>query len=356
MRSREFMSLVLRYSDDVRFEDHVSGLLPDEGWRIGDMALERLVVEGNEHARRLRLWVDVALSGGAPTRQVQLRLTVCSEAWAADSRLPPVHVREIFEPEVAADASVPLGYWITGLTRVEPATATGAFWLKYLFKDADGGPVDREEAPEGHWRDDLPESLAVWLAETLRVGTVGGAISCAMSGPAGRFGVVSRRVLERTGQADLEVDVTPLGEADDRPETDGDGTRYLSLYGERHGSWLLHRRIAEQRKVRRANSASQVPLKTDVLVADSAESLVRLAGLGPVEKRLFREAGVLKNATLLEENPEAAAPHWIDLGSLPDRTRAGLSGIAALATRGKLGPADVDLLARIARYLSGRAG
>jgi len=350
------MALILRYSDGLHLEDDVAGLLSEQGWRVGYMALERLAVEGDERARRLRLWVDVVLSGDVPGQQVQLRLNVCSDAWAPESRLPPIHVREAFEPEVAANPSAPLGYRISGVTRVEAALTTGAFWLKCLLQDVDAGTSGPPDAPEGHWRDDLPASLARWLAQTLRVDTVGGAVSCAMSGPVGRFGAVSRRVLERTGQADLEVDVTVLGEADDTSETGGDGTRFLALYGERHGAWLLHRRVAEPRRLRRADSGSQAPFQSDVLVADSAESLMRLAGLGSVEKRLFREAGILNNATLLEDDAEARVPHWIDVGSLPDRTRAGLSTIVSLANRGKLGAADIDLIARIARYLSGRNG
>lgn len=349
------MALILRYSDGIQMEGDIAELLPDHGWRIGYMALERLAVEGDERARRLRLWVDVVLSGGVPGQQAQLRLNVCSDAWVPESRLPPIHVREAFEPEVAANPSAPLGYRISGVTRVEAALTTGAFWLKCLLQDVDAGTSGPLEAPVGHWREDLRESLARWLTQTLRVDTVGGAVSCAMSGPVGRFGAVSRKVLERSGQADLEVDVTVLGEADDTPETGGDGTRFLALYGERHGAWLLHRRVAEARKLRRADSGSQAALQSDVLVADSAESLMRLAGFGAVEKRLFREAGILKNATLLEEGSEAWAPHWIDLGSLPDRTRVALSSIVSLASRGKLGAADIDLIARVARYLSSRS-
>jgi hypothetical protein len=197
------------------------------------------------------------------------------------------------------------------------------------------------------------------MTGTLGVDTVGGALRCAESGPAGVFGTVESRVLERTGQADLAFDGTLLAEASDAKEQGGDPTCLLALYGERHGAWVLHRRRLQPRKVRRPNDPALPPLYScEVLVADNAEDLVALAGLGTAEKRLFQKADILPHETLAGYHAEKARkgaeapPQAVDLGKVAARPRLQLLAIVALVREGKLNPVDLDLLLRLARQLS----
>lgn len=203
----------------------------------------------------------------------------------------------------------------------------------------------------------LRRALVEWIRGGAKIGTVPGALEWLEKGPVGHFGPVEPRVLSRSGQADLSADVTPLGEANDTSDAEGDGSCFLSLYGDRHGLLLLHRSAVAAGRTS-AKQTQRAPHR-EVLVARSADELIAAAGLGVVEKRLFRAAGLLDPVPLWtemgREGDPAATPDpttVLDLAELPDRSRQAFKAIHAFAQQGKLGAADIDLLLKMARHLA----
>ncbi|WP_162472919.1 hypothetical protein [Methylotuvimicrobium alcaliphilum] len=212
--------------------------------------------------------------------------------------------------------------------------------------------------------DALRQTLLDWLYSqqlTYREGLV----NWIATGPIGHFGSVETRVLERTGQADLQVDVTCLAQVrqannPDIPET------CLTLYGERLGTWLLHRNQPKVTKV--VNKESQQLLVNEhqeVLIADRLEDLIQQTGLGPLEKRLFKQAKLLPperlwhtpsletnqtpEHTCVKRQPEEAT---LNLSGLDARSRSSLTQLFKWAQQGQLTYLNLDLLYKVARQLS----
>lgn len=218
--------------------------------------------------------------------------------------------------------------------------------------------------------DRLEAVISLWLSDELSVTTVVGAEEALLRGPVGHFGLLESLVLERTGQADLAVEATPLAEADDSPESGGDPTLFLSLLGERFGMWLLYRRQVKVLKATRKDAPPPKECTCSVQVAESAEALMAQCGLSPAEKRLFQQAGCLPHATLWPEvehtasngllrgsgQPEPLSPDsrhtGFDLSSVPDRQRQHLQALLRLVVQGKLDSHDTDLLLKTARHLA----
>ena len=140
----------------------------------------------------------------------------------------------------------------------------------------------------------------------------------------------------------------------------------LTLYGERLGAWLLHRIQPKVTKV--VSKESQQLLVNEhqeVLIAERLEDLIQQTGLGPLEKRLFKQAKLLPPERLwctpsLETNqtpdhtcakrqPEEAT---LNLSGLDARSRSSLTQLIKLAQQGQLTYLNVDLLYKVARQLS----
>lgn len=349
--------------------------LPDTwespGWRVGHIAPVRLSVEGNAALRRLRIGVDLYLIAEGDTLPVRLRGQLVSTSWAPLAALPPVLQSIPGEtPDSPAVATGPLTYRLSRLGA--PVRVSGErSWLQYLYP-ASALATSQEPASEpAPLVESLRLALCEWLTHDFPVATVGEAIETAMQGPVGHFGPLDSRVLERSGQSDLAVEATWLGEADNTAEQGGRPTLGLTLYGERFGTWLLHRCSMQAVKARPKQEPAPSPLyHHEVLMAETSSALMEQAGLGPVEKRLFQQAGLLPHARLWQgvesdasaeqgaegsrqEDPPAGDTA-LDLSGVPDRPRRHLQAIATLAGQGKLGPVETDLLLKLARQLSRR--
>lgn len=311
---------------------------PGDDWRVVHLAPEALEVEGRGDLRRLRLRVVVYLAAGDAVTELRLRLT--GDAWKPPHPMPPGCGD--LPVEVAQARPDGLAYAPDELA-ARPAESAG--WLGYLASEDEADLPDDAALGER-----VAMALSHWLVNALAIDTPEGAWVFAMNGPVGYFGPVEPCVLERSNQADLAVDVTRLAEADDRDLME-EGGYFLTLYGERHGLWLLHRRQAVIAKSPRKSVPGS--LNCEVLVAESAAALIAIAGMGRVEKRLFHAAGVLPHATLWGASPGTADPTTaLDLAGLAERPRRHLQDIAALAWQGKLAAADIDLLFRTARHLA----
>ena len=139
---------------------------------------------------------------------------------------------------------------IVAITRRRAARSDEGFWQQYLTPQR----PPEESRPGGAGRplaDALLDAVGEYLAGTLEITSVDGALRFLEAGPAGSFGPVATRVLERSGRADLRIDATLLGEASDAEEQGGEATLRLALYGDRHGAWILHRLRLRPRKARR---------------------------------------------------------------------------------------------------------
>jgi hypothetical protein len=309
--------------------------------------------------------VDVLLLGSSPEEQSPLRLRLLSDSWSQASAWPPRQLQAELQPSLAGQPREALNYQVS---EVEPREDTGkgeGFWQAYLQPGAPAalpGPSSDSGALDTARDEDLLESLVHWLTETLRVDTVGGALRCVEFGDVGVFGPVKRRVLERSGSADMEVEATLLGEASDAEDPGAQATLILELYGDRYGAWLLQRRRLLAANRRRPQGEAVAAYQCDVLVADSVEDLVQSAGLGPIEKQLFQAAGLLPNESFYEHYRQSSdalddggavpAAANVDLSKLPDRSQRYVQALLALAVTGKLSHADLDLLLRVARQLA----
>ncbi|MCG6659761.1 hypothetical protein HOP52_18590 [Halomonas campisalis] len=352
--------------DDLAATLRVS--LPDAwdspNWRVGHIAAAKLSVEGNARLRRLRIGVELFLLAEGDAAPCRLRGELVSASWSPLAPLPPVQQRlEGETPDLPAVASVPLPFTFAGLGA--PVRVSGErSWLQYLHPiKAMVGAADSASEPMP-LAESLQLALAEWLTHDFPVATLGEAIDTAMCGPVGHFGPLESRVLERSGQSDLAIEATWLGEVDNAAEQGGRATLALTLYGERFGAWVLHRRGMQPVKARPKQESGPAPVFAhEVLVADTADALIEQAGLGPVEKRLFQQVGILPHARLWQQvdEPEGGEPAdeadpksamTLDLSALPDRGRRHLQAIAGLVRQGKLGPSDIDLLLKLARQLS----
>ncbi len=338
----------------------LGGVLPDEfpSCQVAHIAPVSLVVEGNPRVRRLRLAVDLFLRSTDPQCQdeaspFRLRGQLVSASWAPLAELPPCQVAiEEPSPELPAVASTLLGFTLTELTK--PVRVSGALsWLQYLHP-IKAMASSTEDLPGASVADALHRALLEWLSREACVATVGEAADTALNGPIGAFGPLEPRVLERTGQTDLAIDASWLGEADNAAEQAGEPTLKLVLYGERFGAWVLHRSSLQPAKAR-AKQASSAPFSFahEVLVANTSEQLIEQAGLDAVEKRLFQQVGILSHERLWHSTEqEVSEQYHLDLSGLAARPLRNLQMIASLAQQGKLTPADLDLLTKLARQLS----
>jgi len=331
---------MLYYTESCQWPETIA----EEGnnlWRVRNMTLATVALEHDAGVAHLRLNVDVWLGGKAAETQLKLRVALASKPWE--------------EGAASSDPEQPLEYRVESLQPVATSAAGEGRWQQYLTPGSSPAPADLARAPADTLRQELLLVLERWLAHNLVVNTVAGARRCALSGSVGQHGPLQRKVLERSGQADLEVDVTAFGEVSDASERGGSPGTILALYGERHGRWLLHRRVAQPQKVRRNEPELPQQFSCTVLIASDIDALIKLAGLNPLEKRLFQSAGFLPHATLPEpaaaEPSPADTPQTIDVSKVADRARAYLQAIAALAQTGKLNVGDMDLLLKLARHL-----
>lgn len=348
--------------------------LPDAwdspNWRVGYISPASLTVEGNDRLRRLRIGVEFFLLAHEEATPCRLRGELVSSSWSPLAPLPPVQQHLAGEaPDLPDDVSCPLSYVLAGLGA--PVRVNGdQSWLKYLHPIqamAGSTEVACEPLPLA---EALPEALAEWLTNDFPVATLGAAIDTAMRGPVGHFGPLESHVLERSGQQDLAIEATWLGEVDNAVEQGGQASLSLTLFGERFGAWVLCRRSMQPVKARPKQEPAPPPLFThEVLVAETGDALIEQAGLGPLEKRLFQQVGILPHARLWHEADDSEEVELadesraaeagklkpdtsLDLSAVPDRGRRHLQAIAALARQGKLAPSDTDLLLKLARQLS----
>lgn len=355
--------------EQADIEQALEKLPISDGWRVEHLALKQLQREGNASASRLLLWVAVYLHDPAAGQRAQLDLTLASSRWRPSHLLPPFGAEPSFSDEERAAAvaasSAPLCFTLTGI-RPRPASDSRATWLHYL--DTPGGWRHTVHSDQP-LTNQLAGILNAWLRDVLALDTAAGAQEALLEGPVGHFGALESCVLERSGQADLAVEATLLGSADDGPEHGGEASIFLDLYGERLGLWLLHRRTLQPSKVAKREGAVPRQWHCTVLIAATAEALVAQTELTPAEKRLFHGAGVLPHATLWPERSSvsagdgpvqdqatgaagSAATTALDLSAIADRPRRHLQAIAQLAQRGELDATDVDLLLKMSRQLA----
>lgn len=241
----------------------LAAALPDAGatphWQVGHIAPASLTVEGNKQARRLLLAVDVYLVSVEEALPVRLRGQLVSAAWAPLAPMPPVQQPADIAPGVAPASTARLNVTLAAMS--QPIRVSGErSWLQFLHPVKAMATSDEEASASTPLVESLPRALTEWLTHTFPMTTVGEAIDLSLHGPVGRFGPVEPRVLERSGQADIAVDATWQGEADNASQQGGQATTLLSLYGERHGTWLLHRRTAQPAGCRSA-AAHRPPIR-----------------------------------------------------------------------------------------------
>ena len=323
-------------------------------WQLGQLQPQRLVVEGDEQTRRLSLSLSIYLAGENPDQHVKLAVQMYSDPWTYQEPFPPVTCHRPLPPLASSPGG--LGFHVDTLTL--HMSHDGAGWLRYLTL-----PMAMRSRRSAHvpLDEQIVGAIRQWLSDT-RIDTPAGANSYVLYGPIGYFGPVEPRLLERTGQTDLMVDATLLGEDCDNSCSDQQPSLTLTLYGERHGLWLLNRRTALPIKVRpKEPPPAVIPMQSEVIVAHDAAELIATVGLGPVEKRLFQGAELLQPERLwsaeqvgeqVQEQAELSA--MLDLGKLPPRSRRHLQSIATLALHGRLSNVDIDLLLRTAQHLSAR--
>lgn len=346
---------------------------------IGPIVPVSLRVAGNAHARRLLLEVELMLYGDPPAQEAgrhgaawRLKGRLVSAGWAAQCAMPPVgepdDTLEVAAATPSDSADAELDYTFT-LTQPPVAIKGDGGWQQYLPPGVPAASgARRRDAPRRPLAERLAHALSAWLEDPVPLASLQSAREYACYGPLGHFGPVEAWVLERSGQTDLAVDATPLGCADDRPETGGEPATLLSLYGERFGTWLLHRQHVQHLKPPHKAAPAPRQVTAEVLIAPTAEALMAQCDLTPAEKRLFRQAGILPHATLWpareawhSEGPacdtpgvdtHALAPGTaLDLSRIPDRPRKHLHAIAELAEQGRLDAGDTELLLRTARQL-----
>jgi len=347
-----------------RLSEAAAQLPPALHWRLDHLAAQHLRLHSDGQACRLQLRLTAYLQAPDTQRYAQIDLDLLSTPWLPTRTLPPPVVGNTPLPTpVEAAGHATLSY---SLERAAPGSAdngANGSWLRYL-----GTPHPDSSASAGLplWQQ-LEPAVAHWLEHTGAVQTVAGAEAAAFEGPLGYFGPLEAHLLERTGQLDLTVDATLLASADDAHETGGEPTTTLALYGERFGVWLLNRRSVKVLKAARRGAPAVQQWLSEVVVAESVEALLAQTGLGTVEKRLFRQAGLLQAEPLwpsrqsettagsteaADSAPAAAAATTLDLSAVPDRPRRYLQAIVALAQQGKLDATDMDLLLRTARQLA----
>ncbi|MGM0632795.1 MAG: hypothetical protein ACQETO_06420 [Pseudomonadota bacterium] len=335
-------------------------LLPEDGtsgpWTVSDIRLDRLRVMGNDRARALRLSVRLSLVGTAPEQQHHLCLCLDSDRWACAQPGPPVHVPDGHGPVVPGEPDTRLTYSISDMRVSDVPEEQNRFWMKYIYPEVAHSGLVPDGGRDDSLGDEILQRLSDWIGQTLRVDHVGGAVDCALTGPAGFFGPVEHQLLERSGQLDLEVDATRLAALDNDEDTGGEGTTFLTLYGERHGRWLLHRRTALVRKARRRENPPPTRFQCDVQVADSADEMITLAGLGDLQKRLFARADILPSARLQEDTPTEPAkePTSLDVSAIPERSRRYVQALVGMAQQGQLTSGDLDVILRLARHVGRR--
>jgi hypothetical protein len=341
---------------------------PEDKVSVGLVSPQSLTVEGNDHARRLVFSVECYVYP-QQGRALRIQGELTSDGWVPRGPLPPVgRMCAELVPTHNDDSEAELAYIFT-LLKAPETVDIRLPWKRFLT------PGDPDQPPVSDATDTfetaLQQSLGRWLATRFRADTPEAAVKLACEGSLGQFGPVESRVLPRTGQADLAVDVTLLSKVSGQSEQDsGSGMPALSLalYGERFGYWLLHRHL-EQPLKSAGKEAGSVPVRvTDqVIIADSAESLIEQAGLTDPEKRVFQLAGILPPATLWPasgsshdealahsdvDGAECAISTAISLATVPDRPRRHLQSIVTMVQKGTLDPTDVDLLWRTARQLA----
>ncbi|TQE92852.1 MAG: hypothetical protein FKY71_18920 [Spiribacter salinus] len=351
---------------------------------IGPIAPVKLQVAGHAQARQLLIDIELIVFGVSPALSDdsgsyrpawRLQGQLASTAWIPSSSWPPVsqpdETIEAAITDVAEASAVDLAYQLT-LTQPPIQIKEDTAWLKYL------PPGPAREADHGNivdgttLTDKLCDALNDWLTETFPVSTVEATGETACHGSVGHFGPVEPYVLERSGQADLAVDATLLGRADDSPNTGSEPTTQLFLYGERFGTWVLHRQRTQILKPPHKDAPAPKQVTSEVVIAPTADALIQQCDLTPTEKRLFEQVGILPPATLWpaqgiatpqEATPDintvitsdgtASAPSTaLDLSGVPDRPRKHLQAITQLAEQGKLDATDTDLLLKTARQLS----
>ncbi|MFT7286674.1 MAG: hypothetical protein ACI87W_000783 [Halieaceae bacterium] len=360
-------ALRLSFADERLAAEAQPGSGANRPWRVSNMELAKLVLEGDTRARRLCLWVDVLLLGSTPDEQAPLRLTLTSDAWSHGDAWPPCALQTALAPCLTGLPGELLSYTVSEVVPRDIAGPGEGFWHAYLESGAGaslGAPAASPQHTDVAQATDLLGALAAWMTETLGVHTVGGALRCVEFGEVGFFGPVTHRVLERSGGADLAADLSPLGEASDAPEPGVEASLRLELYGDRHGAWLLQRRRLVPQNKRRNEPGSTPLYDCDVLLAESAADLLQQAGLGRTEKKLFRAAGLLSHETLRDfyaqraesadgaEGGEGAAAASVDLSTVPERSRRYVQALLVLAQSGKLSAPDLDVLLRTARQLA----
>lgn len=353
----------------------------DAAATIGPIAPVALKVSGHDRAPRLILQVELILIGecsaGRDTSTCpawRLHATLASDCWAVERSLPPVgqpdDTLEVSESSTSTGRDAALGYTVA-LSQPPMAIKGDSGWLQYLPQEMAHAPGASRKGDSATLAERLADVLSTWLTESFPVTTVESACEAACHGPVGHFGPVEAYVLERSGQADLAVDATLLGHSDDRDEAGGEPTTLLSLYGERFGTWLLHRQRIQYLKPPRKDAPVPRQVTAEVVIAPTADALMAQCALTTAEKRLFQQAGILPHATLwpAQDNPvpedredetpgsresgSTAPPSTaLDLSRVPDRLRKHLQAITQLAEQGKLDATDTDLLLKTARQFS----
>ncbi|MFP4263539.1 MAG: hypothetical protein ACLFRS_09290 [Halomonas sp.] len=350
----------LSADDLLRLEDILHKLRSPARWQIEHLVLQKLQREGDAQTCRLGLWVSVYLHERQEDQRAQLDLQLTSTPWQPPVELSasvgdvPSDTGSAWSPELL-QAEV---YYSLGDLRLRPEGHPRAVgWLPFVeMPSAWRRAADRQQTLSSQ----LEVALRVWLHDVLSLSTVAGIQEALLSGPVGHFGPLETCLLERSGQADLAVDATLLGSADDSDLCVGEATTFLDLYGERFGLWLLHRRTCKLLKPPRKDAPAPRQWHCSVLVGHTAEALIAQTELTETEKHLFQSAGILPHATLWPSRPSAERSGQdstsrqstlLDLSHVPDRPRRHLQAIAQLAQQRRLDASDIELLLKMARQL-----
>lgn len=349
--------------DIVSFLDaeQLDRLLPDSNqpgqWRFAGCQLIRAQLRGDDNARLLQLQSRVALQDWQGKNVLQLDITLHSAAWLHADNWPPLLDRLAIDSGQLTAGKSRLQYQIVALDAQSANVNGDSFWQKYLFPDNQKLIVDTLPAVSpAPLATQLCQQLQQWLQQQLAVDTVDGALECVKTGPVGAFGPVETQLLKRSNQTDLQADVCCLAKIDNATQAGPEAAVYLTLYGERFGSWLLHRRTAVTIKPRRNDAKAVTEYRYELLVAQSAEALIAQAGLGDLEKALFQQAAVLPYDRLYADGDadsvSTKTPAVLDLSSVPARNQRYLQSLFSMTQSGSLNTADLDLVHRLARHLA----
>lgn len=331
-------------------------------WQLEHIALSRLRSAEQSSMRYLILHVDVFLLDLTSQRHAQLCLTLSSDAWQPTHPLPSAPVDES-APDITPCRDSSLRYRLRSVVAKPQAHPRATAWLHYMHLPSKHDACGQETVSQY-----ISLQIGNWLQNSLNVTSVAGAEAALLTGAVGYFGPVEAYVLERSAQADLAVDATLLGSADDADENGGEPAVFLTLYGERFGHWLLHRRTVKVVKPTRKDLPPTHHWHSSVVIANTSDMLIAQCELTASEKRLFQSAGLLPHATLwphesnispgnVQESAStqtepAVASTALNLSDVADRPRRHLLALVQLVQQGKLDATDTDLLLKTARQLS----